>query len=344
MVSVSEVRGRALAAAVGVAAAASLLAACQAPVATQPAGAPPSPALADLAPPPAGEGVQLTVGPFVVPPGEEVQNNFYLKLPSDQDVMVERIQIAYPPGSHHCNLFKSDTLDVPDHVDNTFDAMYPKWDMFANSQTGSLDWKLPAGVAMKLKARQQLLIQSHYVNTLTQATPADQGQVKVNFWYAKPESVQHTLGMIFAVNPSLHIAPHSTYVAQKSVSLSDQGFNRDVQIVAMTGHMHSRGKTFEVNRWVGRDPDVRGELLYKSEAWQDPPMKFYDTPIPWRKNERLIYTGTFVNQTDIFIGFGAGNVDTKEHSNLFLYFYPGPEDGQCIYDVSPSAFQELAEI
>src|SRR5437868_6998131 len=93
-------------------------------------------AMADLAPPAAGEGVQLVAGPFSVPPGQEVQNNFYMKLPVDHDVYVDRIDIVYPKGSHHCNCFKSDTLDVPDHVDNTFDAMYPKWDMFANSQTG----------------------------------------------------------------------------------------------------------------------------------------------------------------------------------------------------------------
>lgn len=320
------------------------LAACQAPATA------PAPAtnrlleMAALAAPPAGEGVQISVGPFAVPPGAEVQNNFFMKLPVDQDVMVRRIDIVYPKGSHHLNLFKSDTKNVPDHVEDTFSAMYPEYDMFANSQTGDLHWELPEGVAMRFKAKQQLLIQSHYVNTLTQATPGDQGSVKINFWFAKPEAVKHTLGMLFAVNPSLSLPPHSTYVAQKAISLSDQAFNRDVKIVAMTGHMHSRGKSFEVNRWSGRDPNVRGEQLYKSDNWDEPPMKFYDTPIDWKANERLIYTGTFVNKTDIFIGFGAGNVDTKEHSNLFLYFYPGPEDGRCIYDVGASQFQETGEI
>jgi hypothetical protein len=300
--------------------------------------------LAVLAPPPAGEGVQLTLGPFPVAPGAEVQNNFFLKLPVDEDVMVKRIQIAYPKGSHHLNLFKSDTKDVPDHVEDTFAAMYPEYDMFANSQSGDLDWKLPEGVGMKFRARQQLMIQSHYVNTLTQATPGNKGQVKVNLWFAKPGELKQTLGMFFAVNPSLRLPPHSTWVAQKAVSLSDHGYNETVNVVAMSGHFHSRGKTFEVNRWSGRDPNVRGEELYRSDDWDEPPMKFYDQPIQWRKNERFLYTGTYVNPTDIFIGFGAGNVDTKEHSNLFVYFYPGPEDGRTIYDVEASQFQEVDEI
>jgi hypothetical protein len=301
--------------------------------------------LADLAPPPSGEGVQLVAGPFSVPPGAEVQDNFYMKLPVDHDVYVDHIDMVYPKGSHHCNLFKSDSLDVPDHVDNTFNAMYPEWDLFANSQTGDLHWQLPPGVALKLNAHQQLLIQAHYVNTLTQRTPQTDGlKVKVNLHFVDPSKVKDTMGMYFAVNPSLKILPHSTFVAQKAFSLSDQGLNQDVNLIAMNGHFHSRGKSFLVNRWTGRDPRVLGELLYKSDNWEEPPMKIWDKPIPLKAVDRLIYTVTYENKTDITIGFGSGNVDTKEHGNLFLYFYPGPKDGKCIYDTTASQFQEIGEI
>ncbi|MDB5100249.1 MAG: hypothetical protein JWM80_4670 [Cyanobacteria bacterium RYN_339] len=320
------------------------LSACQ----TMPLGATPAPVgdvMADLAPPAPGEGEQLVAGPFSVPPGGEVQNNFYMKLKSDHDVLVDHIDIVYPKGSHHCNCFKSDTLDVPDHVDNTFDAMYPKWDMFANSQTGDLHWDFPPGVAMRFKAHQQLNIQSHYVNTLTQQTPINEGlKVKVNLHYADPAKVKSTMGMFFAVNPSLKLLPHSTFIAQKSISLADQGLSKDVKVIAMSGHFHSRGKDFQVNRWEGRDPNVRGEEVYESKNWEEPPFKIYDKPFDLKSTERLLYTGTYVNKTDITIGFGAGNLDTKEHSNLFMYFYPGPEDGKTVYDVTASQFQEVGEI
>jgi hypothetical protein len=112
----------------------------------------------------------------------------------------------------------------------------------------------------------------------------------------------------------------------------------------MSGHFHSRGKSFEVNRWEGRDPSVRGELLYQSLNWEEPPFKIYDKPFDLKSADKLIYTATYVNKTDITIGFGAGNVDTKEHGNLFMYFYPGPKDGKTVYDVTASQFQELGEI
>jgi hypothetical protein len=198
---------------------------------------------------------------------------------------------------------------------------------------------------MKFKGNQQLVIQTHYVNTLLQGTPGNTGLVKVNLHFAKPNAIKQTMGMLFAVNPSLKLLPHSTFVAQKDVSLSDQGFDKDVKIAAMSGHFHSRGRKFEVNRWTGRDPSKRDELIYESENWQEPPFKIYENGgIDFKVNQRLIYTGTFENNTDITIGFGAGSTDTKEHSNLFMYFYPGPEDGKAIYDVRSSAFQEVDEI
>lgn len=284
-----------------------------------------------LEPPPAGQGVQLTVGPFEVPSLTEVQKNFYLKLPTEQDVAVNRIEIAYPTGSHHCNVFKSDTEDVPDHVEDTFDAVaYQKYDMFAASQNGTMNWKLPEGVAIKLKKRQQLIVQTHWVNGITQQTPGGQGQVRINLWFARPEEVKTTLGMLFAINQNLAIPPGETTEASKVIDLARLGIKHDVKIVGMTGHFHSRGKAFEINRWDGQNP---GEQLYKSENWADPPFKTYEPGLDLRVGEKLRYTSTFVNNTNITIRFGP-KVDTQEHSNLFMYFYPGPEDGKALYDLT----------
>lgn len=286
-----------------------------------------------LAPPPPGEGVQLVVGPFDVAAGSEVQKNFFMKLPVDQDVAIRRIQISYPTGSHHCNLFKSDKHQTEDHVEDTFDAVaYDLYDMFAAAQTGNLDWSLPAGVGLKLKKRQQLIIQTHWVNALTQKTPTGHGQVKINLWFAKPESITSTLGMLFAINKNLDLQPHTTSTERKGVDLARLGFNQDAKLLAMTGHFHSRGKAFEVSRWDGKDKAVAGESLYRSENWDEPPFKTFDTPLALKAGEKLLYTSTFVNNTDLVIKFGP-RVETQEHSNLFMYFYPGPADGRALYDV-----------
>ncbi len=308
---------------------------CQ-PAGTGPAAppvAPPLAAAADvaLAPPPPGEGVQLSVGPFDVAPGTEVQRNFFMKLPVDQDVMLSRVQVAYPTGSHHCNIFKSDTKNADDHVEDSFEAIdYEAYQMFTAAQTGNLDWKYPEGVGLKLAKRQQLLIQTHWVNAATQKTPGGKGVVKINFWFAKPETIKTPLGMAFIINKNLDIPPRTESAAKKIVDLTRQGYKQDAKILAMTGHFHSRGKTFDINRFDG---DKIGDLIYRSDNWDEPPFKAFDTPIDLKAGQKLLYTTTFVNSSDLVIKFGP-KVETQEHSNLFMYFTPGPADGKAIYDTA----------
>jgi hypothetical protein len=305
--------------------------------ACQPAGMSPSAPVApqasaaafSLAAPPPGEGVQISIGPFDVPPGTEVQKNFFMKLPVDEDVAISRIQIAYPQGSHHCNLFKSDRHQAPDHVEDTFDAVaYDLYDMFAAAQTGNMDWTFPEGVVLRLKKRHQLIVQTHWVNGVTQRTPGDKGQVKINLWFAKDAEKAQNLGMLFAINKNLDILPHTTTKEKKFVDLKRLGFDQDVKILAMTGHFHSRGRAFEISRLDGDTPT---EQLYRSDNWDEPPFKQYEPHLDLKAGERLLYTSTFVNDSDMVIKFGP-KVETQEHSNLFMYFYPGPPDGRSLYD------------
>lgn len=301
--------------------------------------------VAAFTPPPApaaGEGVQLTVGPFQVPPGQEVQKNFYLKLPVDHDVMVDRLEIIYPAGSHHCNLFKSE-VDVADHVEDTFDAkIFEKCDMFANSQSGDLNWSLPKGVGIKLKAHQQLAIQTHWVNGVTQKTDAAQGQVWINMHFADPATIQHTMGLMFIINPQIAIPPKSSWTAIKDVSLTDFGRLEDANIIAMSGHFHSRGKSFRVNRWSGVDNTKNiGEEVYRSENWDEPPFKIFNPPLLFPFATRFLYHVDYVNDSDTEVTFGP-KVETQEHANLFIYFYPGPKDGRTIYDTEGAKFQDYS--
>ncbi|HEY9720997.1 MAG TPA: hypothetical protein V6D47_03235 [Oscillatoriaceae cyanobacterium] len=284
--------------------------------------------------PPPGQGVQLTVGPFNVPRMTESQKNFYMKLPVDHDVMVDRIQIFHPQGSHHVSFFKCDHLDVPDHVEDTFDAIaYQDYSLVTGSQSGDIDWKLPDGVGEPFKAHEQLLIQTHFVNAITQVVPNGQAWCKINLWFAPSSANTTTLGSYFGINPNLNIPPGSTAACSKDVVLSNFGVNQDVKIIAMTGHFHSRGRTFTVNR-LNADGSL-GEEIYRSDDWNEPPFKMYDPPIILHKGENLRYTSTFVNNTNITIGFGPHS-ETQEHSNLFMYFTPGPANGQPVNDVYAS--------
>jgi hypothetical protein len=270
-------------------------------------------------------GLQIGTPEFVVPAGEERQWCYFFKLPSDVDIDVVRFEIRYLAGSHHMNLFQTDT-DVPDHDEDCFERMpltSPEnphgVDLVIGSQSEDLDWSLPPGVAFKLKAHRQLVLQTHYVNAGTQTTPSGHGKVLINFvTEPDPSKITAHMGTMFANNVNIHIPPHSS----RSFSTTC-GLPNPVKLAALTGHFHSRGKVFSVN--LAPDGANPTEEIYRSRAWDEPPFKILAEPIDIPAQGGLFYTCDFQNRSDLDIKFGP-HVNTDEHCNLFAYFYPWDDD------------------
>ena len=275
-----------------------------------------------LAPP--EHGVQLKVAAFSVPRGTEVQHCYYFKLPSDVDVEVTRIEVAYRKGSHHMNLFRT-RADLPDHDEECFKPMNfttptnpDGVDLVVGSQKESLDWKLPTGVAFKLKAHQQLILQTHYVNASTQA--GETGEVWVNLHTAAdPKTITAHVGTMFANNMTIRLPPKAP-----SAFTTGCAVPHDVNVLAVTGHFHSRGKKFTV---AACPTDMRkaDAAFYESDAWDAPPFKVLDKPVALKTGGGLEYICEFFNDTDREIKFGP-KVETDEHCNLFAYIYPWEDD------------------
>jgi len=275
---------------------------------------------------PPAHGVQLHIAKFAVPPGKEIQHCYYFKLPSDVDLEVVRFEIAYRQGSHHMNLFRT-TKDYPDHDEECFTPMdfstptNPDGvDLIVGSQTGNLDWKMPAGVAFKLKAKTQLVLQTHYVNASTQKTAEDNsGEVWVNIHDAIDKaSIKSHVGTMFANNMQIKIPAH-----QNASFTTGCAVPSEANVIAVTGHFHSRGRQFMIaacpNSMKEADPP-----FYASRSWSEPPFQVLDKPVHVNAGGGLEYTCAFENGSDTEIVFGP-KVETQEHCNLFAYFYPWEE-------------------
>jgi hypothetical protein len=278
-----------------------------------------------LAAPPAGQGFQVVLGPFDVPTGEEVQRNYYQKLPVDSDVYVTKIEFKYNKGSHHFNIFKSDSIDHADGFEDTFTAVgWESWDMVAASQQEAFTWELPPGVAIHLKAHQQMDFQTHFVNAGTQVTPSGHGKVIVNFWTTDKSKITTLGGSVFANNKALNIQPHTSATYCKVLL----PFDHDIQLLLLTGHYHSRGKNFVVGHWDGTKLI---DTIYTNKTWDEPPVLRFNTPLTLHAGDSLAFITTFENRTDQLIKFGP-HVENEEHANLFLFYYPGPENSRARYD------------
>lgn len=302
------------------------------------------PASVELAPPPAGQGFQLKVAEFTVPPGEELQNCHFLEVPGpkDSDVWVKRFELSQTDGSHHMNIFRIATIKnligAPGEIvvggECFKSANWSDWPLVVNTQQdGKVDWNLPGSVGMRFKGGDLLMLQTHYVNATTQMTPG-QATIYANF-YTLPQAPEHELGTLFATNQNIQICPGDTdRLFAKTCKFPSAGVN----LLAANGHFHSRGKLFEM--FPVDAAGTVGAKFYTSTSWDDPPMA-RDIGATLEPNGGVQWKCTFDFPRE---GCGLGTnpdgtpnccytfgplVETSEHCNAFVYYYPKTVDVNC---------------
>jgi hypothetical protein len=338
----------------------------------------PAPEFQGLVPPPAGQGLQISTGDFAVPAANEVQACWFYKVsdlakangfPADQPLILHRTEIAYKQGSHHMNIFRVRSIkelkpsyDKPQisyngtsgDVECSKSANWADWPLIANNQDpGYFSWEYPEGVGNELMPEETIMLQSHYVNATTQATP-DGAHVDVNFWLMKKEELKYQMGTLFATKQSIRICQHNP--TPKFTGTCQIKSPTPVHIIGANGHFHSRGKKFDMYTWDGKSTQTPPEAnhFYQSLVWDEPPMKhspeldavvpalgglWYTCSFEWRPpppsvgcegldalDKELFNTPD--EALDCCYTFG-NTVDRAEHCNNFVYYYPKADNNIC---------------
>jgi hypothetical protein len=262
-----------------------------------------------LAPP--KSGVQLEMGPFQVPSGTEQQLCRTFKLPNDQPIAANHFEQRHTLGSHHMILFATDD-DVPEQVFVCWGTVnFDQWHFVVDFQQKEMtDWQLPDGHAIILKPHQQVMIQAHYVNATTVQTPEDAFAV-LNIDTIPMNQVKHKVGSMFTVNTNIDIPPHSSFTNHRQCV-----FNNPVELVAMTGHFHARGQTFDV--WpLDFASQPMSNMIYQNTNWDNANFQTWNPPLSTPFG--LEFSCTYFNDTDNEIVWGA-HADVQEHCNLFFHY------------------------
>ncbi len=327
-----------------------------------------------LTPPPPGEGFQVQIPAFEVPPGKEIQRDYYITLPNDEDYEVGKIEIAMNEGTHHMNFFRTaipdsvikpsnkvvgqirytnngkDTTQSCFYYDSSFYAssIFTESDILIEAQlAGKLySWDLPkladgSQATIRLVKHERMILQFHYVNAVTQTTKNGKGKISVNIWKAKGSAPTQSASMLFARKTKIVIPP-APVGGDTTVTFSKNCFfkagtlsNAPIYLLGMTGHFHSRGVTFTVDKMkdsAGQSFVVQ-EKIYQSANWGEPPFTPFATPIKidLPNGEYIRYTCVYKNNTQKGFTFGP-NVETNEHMNLFAWFVPSYNNGHTLYD------------
>lgn len=314
--------------------------------------------LEDLTP---GQGLSIRTPEFDVAQGTEIQDCYFFDVPgTGSDLMVDRITLALNTGSHHMNVFRVKTIKALDpakgepidlggvqgtvvrgatDVECWKSGNWSDWPLVTNSQQSSaeeqvLDWHLPADVATRLGAGEKLMLQVHYVNATDQVTPFA-GRAGVNFYRSTDGDTQE-LGTLFATQQSIRVCrsnPKPTYSGTCAMPAGQH------TVVAANGHFHSRGRRFQIWGWDGVSTTRPSDAarFYDSTDWAEPDMKLdLDTTLPdpggiwwscdyqWSEPAEgcaAVDERDPQHANDCCYTFGP-KVETSEHCNVFLYYYP----------------------
>ena len=290
-------------------------------------------------PDPGSKGFQQTITPFLVAKGTEQQNCYFFSVPGNtgDDVWIDHFQLSGSTGTHHMNVFRVKTIvalngnpgDVVENGECFKSGNWADWPLVVNSQEGDgvVDWTLPTGVGARFTAGEKLMLQVHFVNATTQTTPG-QAESWVNYYYAASPP-PNELGTLFATNQNIKICPGDTDIKfDAHCTFNSQG----VTVIAANGHFHSRGIDFKIAPVDSMGNAQMDKTFYDSTTWAEPPMtRGLDIQLPMGTGVdwECAYSAPQDSCANPDAGtsdgccytFG-GHVETQEHCNAFVYYYP----------------------
>jgi thiol-disulfide isomerase/thioredoxin len=122
--------------------------------------------------------------------------------------------------------------------------------LIAGAAPGTPPGTGPEGAATRIPAGTKLLFQMHY----TPNGSPQQDRTCVGFHFAKPETVNRSVEVQMAINPTFTIPAQSDAYPVKSA----HKFGKDALLLNLTPHMHLRGKSF---RYDLKYPDGKVETI-----------------------------------------------------------------------------------
>ena len=263
-------------------------------------------------PSPPERGFQAYLPPFEILPGGEREILYAMKLPITEDVLVNRIDIIQPTGSHHFLLYRILGDKTPESGHRELVAQDRGHDgidreLVAGAQTMNTTLEYPEGIGIKIYADTYYDFNSHYINLNQKETL--HGEVYVNFHTVDASWAKRIAHPFLISNGDINVPPG------ERVETTDTWIvPQDIELVVLASHMHRHGERFVVAR-------LDGKPIYQTDDWEDPGYKMFNPPLLFKRGDGLRYTATHYNGDKPYpIRFGYTSED--EMSIIFGYAVP----------------------
>jgi len=280
-------------------------------------------AFVPLAPPPEGEGFQLSME-YEAPPNSETWICDIYPLPTTDFSMVNWVELQQTPGTHHLTLSTLGLTPIglePGRYDcndlyGENSLMEDQIMFYGNQGDGDSTMLLPEGIAATLPPALDVIHEMHFVNVTDEPISVFS---RLNAWTIPAEEyVEGIWGGSFR-DEHIEIPPFATHTEWSRCVMTE-----DVEVLFVASHTHEKGVKFTVAPFDG---ETTGDIFYINEDWHVPMITQYEPPMIVPAGQGFEWSCTWDNPTGETVNYGLDSTD--EMCNLALVYMPFSMTAEC---------------
>ena len=266
--------------------------------------------------------LSFETGEFEVPPGD-VFECFYTDVITERELAVRGAAGQQVTGGHHVTIYYTELVKDPQHhpCDS---AEMADWRMIGGGgdegEAAISKLRMPDGLAIRVPAGVQIVLQSHYINLGESYTANDSASLEL----VATESVRDYVNQFVVNDVGFSVPPHEEFESVSTCTVPAA-----IDIIRLLGHMHEWGSFYKLERLDAADQPV--ETIIEKE-WEpvfasDPEILQFDpaTPMQIAAGTRLRQTCRWFNDTEDPILF------PREMCIAFGLYVP--DDGEIFCDM-----------
>lgn len=263
------------------------------------------PSAPDAAAPSPDEGfAPLLTGDWTVPPGSE--DYLCVRHTVEEDLLVAAFEAINPVGTHH-TLLTAGPPDVPDGIAPCDAGTNHRISLYG-SGVGTNPMVFPDGVAVRIPAGTQLLLNLHLFNTSAEPLSGTSG---TRFRRLDEDDLVEEAEGILAGTVALEIPPGATTTHEGTCEMS-----HDVTVFALSPHMHQIGTHMRIFAERAGGEEI---LLHDAPYDFDEQLYYMIEPLRLSEGERVRIECTHENPTERTIRFGDGSEDEMCLAGIYRY-------------------------
>jgi hypothetical protein len=207
----------------------------------------------------AGYDATYRAGPFTIAPGADQTFCTFVRGDNAEDEDVTALHVEQSVGGHHLIVYEVD------HPIDLSPRPCPQggqfgWSQLNVSQDPKVDITFPDGIGLHIRAHQQFVIETHYINATGDSIEA-RGNFSIR--YSPAGTVMQRAAPYFFGTTNIDLPPGATKSLEATCSPPE-----NISLLRMFGHEHRYGTGVTVDWSKAGAPATS---LYQTKEWDSPP-------------------------------------------------------------------------